>query len=222
MNNNQDNFVYTPQSATTPDNQLNNMENQPVINNNPSLQKQPQQLNVVPQQENMKNLNQQNINNQDLNQPINNLNNIENINHMNPNNKMYNIYNELNQNDIDSNQTNNRINFGGVFSNQVSSIKDNMSDEDYDMINPQQDNKFINNKFDTTSTSLGDLTVDPNTPKIDYWNDKKVQENLLNDEKRKNTLTITQEAKVFIIIIVVLFLFIFVMPYIFDAIKNIG
>lgn len=251
MNNNQDNFVYNQQPS--PDNQLNNISNinnQQPINMNANLHDTNQQLNIIPQQQNINNfnnINNINIENQKNNQTPNDITNAQsnseninvinqdnntiqnisdNINNLNNefnnqnNNNVNNIYNNISQSD--NNQDNNKFNFNGVFSNQTTSIKDNMSDEDYNLINPEQNSKFIKSTFDTTSTTLADLNVDPNAPRIDYSNDKKVQENIVNEEKRKNTIAISQEAKVFLTIIVVLLIFIFVMPYIFDAIKNIG
>ena len=65
MNNNQDNFVYNPQPQT--DNNPNIFREQPIMNSNSPLQNSNQQLNVIPKQENINNLNYPNINNQSEN-----------------------------------------------------------------------------------------------------------------------------------------------------------
>ena len=70
---------------------------------------------------------------------------------------------------------------------------------------------------------LNDLNVEGEyngMPKVDYSKDPKVVKNI-EEEKKKNTITITGEAKVFLVIIAVLLLFTFVMPIIFDLIRNI-
>ena len=70
---------------------------------------------------------------------------------------------------------------------------------------------------------INDLNIDGDyngIPKIDYSMDPKVVKNI-QSEKKKNTITITEEAKVFLIIIVVLLLFTFVMPIIFDFVRDI-
>ena len=115
-----------------------------------------------------------------------------------------------------------RNDFAGVFSNQTSSIRDNFSDNDYEMINPQPENKYINTDFDRNSTALTDLKNDPNAMRVDYSTDPTVRANMEKIENEKNTITITSEAKVFLIIIGVLLVFTFIIPYIFDAIKNTG
>ena len=85
----------------------------------------------------------------------------------------------------------------------------------------KQNNKFINNDIDTTSTSLNNLNIDGaynNMPKVDYSQEPKVKENM----QKKNTVTITSEGKVFLIIIAVLLIFVIVLPMVFDFITNIS
>ena len=85
----------------------------------------------------------------------------------------------------------------------------------------QSQNKFITEN--QANTSLNDLNVEGDyngLPKVDYRQDPKVIENIQSQNK-KNTITITGEAKVFLIIIAVLLLFTFVMPTIFDYINDI-
>ena len=229
MNNNLDNFINNQQSKTPADNNQNVIREQPIINVLPPLDNSKKQLNAIAQQEN--NTQQSNDNNNryinnNLNSNLNvipnnfdsesttQINNLNNINN--------NITSINNQNNISVNQDNNRFEFNDVFSDQTSSINNIKDNEEYDMLRPQQNNKFINSDFDTTSTALTDLNVDPNSPRVDYSNDPRVQANLNKNEKIKNTITITEEAKIFLIIIAVLFLFIFVMPYIFDALRYIG
>ncbi len=114
---------------------------------------------------------------------------------------------------------NNQLNVG--FNNKINQdmeIKD-------DQIQVNDNNRFINSSFDTSSTMLNDLNnsgENDDGPRVDYSVDPKVLNNIKEDEKRKKTITITEEAKMFLIIIGVLLVFIFVMPYIFDAIRNLG
>ena len=100
-------------------------------------------------------------------------------------------------------------------------IENNFSQNDVeDNLIVQHKNKFINNNIDTTSTSLNNLNIPGeynNMPKVDYSQEPKVKENM----QKKNTITITGEAKVFLIIIAVLLLFTFVMPIIFDFVRDI-
>lgn len=217
-NNSNSNFFNNNsiQNINSENNNINQTNENSDLNNNLNVFG-----NIITNQNNNGNIND-NTNQNLFVIPNNNQNNIIDNN----SNNLYNSTNSYNNidniNNIGINQENNPNNFNGVFSNQISSIRDNIPDEDYEMLNPQPDNKYINSTFDTTSTALTDLNVDPNAMSVDYSNDPKVLANLDRDEKRKNTITITSEAKVFLLIVVVLFIFIFVMPYIFDAVKNIG
>ena len=104
--------------------------------------------------------------------------------------------------------------------NKENEIHEN-NDDISNLINQQQ-NKFINNNIDTTTTTLNNLNVNGeynNLPKVDYTRDPKVMKNI--EQHKKNTITITSEGKIFIIIILVLLLFIFVLPTIFDIIGKI-
>jgi len=85
----------------------------------------------------------------------------------------------------------------------------------------QSQNKFITEN--QTNTALNDLNVEGEyngLSKVDYSQDPKVVENI-QSSKKKNTITITGEAKVFLIIIAVLLIFTFIMPTIFDFIRDI-
>lgn len=144
-------------------------------------------------------LNQNNLNNQQ-NQPQNNMSNGIQTDNQQPINPLGAI-------------NNNPMN------NQVNNLED---------INPMmnlQSNKFINDNIETNDTSLNNLNIDGeyhNMPKIDYSQDPNVKANLEQFENKKNTITVGPEAKIFLIIVIVLFLFIIVMPYIFDAIREIS
>ena len=76
-----------------------------------------------------------------------------------------------------------------------------------------------NNNFTENDTKLTDLNTE-GIPNVDYTKDPKVHANLERDEKRKKTITITNEGKVFLLIIIILFLSTFVIPYIFDFLRE--
>lgn len=208
LNQNMNNNVNMPENQNI-NNDINNINNVYNMQQNEQLQNnQTNQdmnlnnnttLNVIP--------NSINLTNENSNNMYNDLNTFSNINNIN---------------NIGINQDNDRNNFVGVFSNQTSSIRDNFSDNDYEMINPQPENKYINTDFDRNSTALTDLKNDPNAMRVDYSTDPTVRANMEKIENEKNTITITSEAKVFLIIIGVLLVFTFIIPYIFDAIKNTG
>ena len=143
--------------------------------------------------------NQDNINNQNNNFFNTGIKN-------NYNNLQYN--NNLNNNDNFNNNINNEITMDSILNNEE--------------INAfQNQNKFITEN--QTNTTLNDLNIEGDyngLPKVDYSRDPKVIENI-KAEKKKNTITITGEAKVFIIIIAVLLIFTFIMPTIFDFIRDI-
>lgn len=152
-----------------------------------------------------------NITNQESN--INTLNNNEQITNINP---QLNILNNVNMNDNNGMVTNN--------SNYSKSF-DNITITNDDEIKIESNNRFINDNYDTTSTILNDLNVDGeynNIPRVDYSMDPKVVKNMEADEKRKKTVTITQETKVFLIIIAILLVAIFIIPSIYDLIRNTG
>ena len=129
----------------------------------------------------------------------------------------------------------------GIINSQNINIDNNISSQNNNYFNSNIDNEMTRasilnnegitvfqeqNKFITenqTNTALNDLNVEGEyngLTKIDYSKDPKVMENIQSQNK-KNTITITGEAKVFLIIIAVLLLFTFVMPIIFDFINNI-
>lgn len=167
------------------DNSINNINN---INNFPENNNQP--LNVIPENNTFNN---QNIQTQQINVTTDNIQNIISINQIN------------NQNDFAS--------IGNTLNNQPQNINNTSEEEDFMLKNNQ--NKFINNEMEANDTGLNNLNIDDtynNPTKIDYSQDRKVQENL----KKKNTVTITSEGKVFLLIVAVLFIFTFIMPYIFD------
>lgn len=236
MNNNQNNFNSNPQMTN-----LNNPQNF-QNNSNGFQQNQMGQLNVIPQMNNnfnqnnglvFNNDNNQNNQFQNHNNNFNNYNQYNNMNNPNTNsglpkfnsyqnideniNNNNNQYKDINNNVSTMNTNNINNNFNNVFANQNSTFRDNISDEDYAMLNPQPSNKFINSDFDTTATSLNDLNIHTDVPRIDYANDPKVQTHLKEEQKLKKTIIITGEAKVFLLIIAAMILFIFVMPYIFDT-----
>ena len=111
MNNNQDSFVYNPQSQTPVDTQSNNTENQQFAKSTPPLQTPTPQLNIIHQQEYANNLNNININNQGAFQST--ANNIQEFNNQFTNNINIsnNTYNTLNN----SIATNNPINIDNNF-----------------------------------------------------------------------------------------------------------
>ncbi len=114
-----------------------------------------------------------------------------------------------------SNQNNNII--GNNIKKQMINESQSIPEE---MTAFQTQNKFITEN--QTNTALNELNVEGEyngLPKVDYMQDPKVMENIQSQNK-KNTITITGEAKVFLIIIAVLLLFTFVMPTIFDFINN--
>ena len=114
-----------------------------------------------------------------------------------------------------SNQNNNII--GNNIKKQMRNESQSIPEE---MTAFQTQNKFITEN--QTNTALNELNVEGEyngLPKVDYMQDPKVMENIQSQNK-KNTITITGEAKVFLIIIAVLLLFTFVMPTIFDFINN--
>lgn len=216
MNHNPDNLNINPEM-----NNLNNPNqyNSRFFNNSNGLvQNKQAPLNVIPQtqSENLGNNinqgftdqlnnyiipNQDNINNQNNNFYNNNIN--TNINN-NPNNEQYNnsISQEFNNN------PNKEITIETILNNEGINVF-------------QEQNKFITEN--QTNTALNDLNVEGEyngLPKVDYSQDPKVMENI-QSSKKKNTITITGEAKVFLIIIAVLLIFTFVMPTIFDYINDI-
>lgn len=173
--------------------QINNVNNSMGINNNFN-----EPLNVIPQTI-----------------PQNNQDNLNNTNH------------QFDQAFLNSPTNNNLQAQGNTIANQNSFInvpvnnqsQINTIEEENPMLNLQK-NKFLNSNNTEHNTTLDNLNVNGeyhDMPKIDYSQDIKVQENL----KKRNTVTITGEGKIFIIIIIVLLIFVFVMPYIFDAIRNI-
>lgn len=209
MNNNQDNLNNNPQ--------MNNINNNFFNNQNESIQNQNTQetINAIPQNEI---LNFQN----NLNPGFETTQNITTIQNSISNDLNNNMLNNTNNNIFNSNiNTNidNNINNNQSFNNVT---KESILDEEQ-IPTLSEKNRFINNVESNTNTALNDLNVEGEyngIPKVDYTNDPKVQENILQ-EKKKNTITITGEAKVFLIIIAVLLLFTFIMPIIFDAIREI-
>lgn len=209
MNNNQDNFNINPQPNNI--NSSNSNPNMFFNNQNGFIQNQPETLNVIPQQnpqpmnqgQQMMYINQttsqeqpQNIIFEQQNQNSSFFNNGLNANPDNNINEM------LNNNQMPENNMNEQI-------------------QDDDRLHLANHNRFINSQ--QNNTMLNDLNVEGEyngMPKVDYSKDPKVVKNI-EEEKKKNTITITGEAKVFLVIIAVLLLFTFVMPIIFDLIRNI-
>jgi hypothetical protein len=212
MNNNQDNLNINPE--------VNNFNNQNQTNSrffnnqNGFIGNQQVPLNVIPQSqpENFGN----NINQGFIAQSNNNnINNQDNTN--NQNNNFFN--NNINPN-FNNGQYNNNLNtnINQQFNNEITRESILNNDE---IVVFQSQNKFITEN--KTNTSLNDLNIEGDyngLPKVDYSQDPKVIENLKTQNK-KNTIIITEEAKIFLIIIAVLLLFTFVMPIIFDLIRNI-
>lgn len=178
-----------------------------------------------------------NINNNISTSQINDLNNYSTQNiqlneldsNVNSNDQIMNSNNYFNNTPLPQQPTN--VNNTAInivdsinLSNNLSSDVSHNVEINHDRIQVEDNNRFINNNFDTTVTTLNDLNIeneDQNIPKVDYLKDPKVQKNIENNAKLKKTITITQEMKVFIIIIIVLLVFIFIMPYIFDAVRDI-
>jgi len=216
MNNNQDNLNINPEI----NNQNNpNQYNSRFFNNQNGFvgNQQPQNIISQSQPENLGNNINQGFIEQSNNNIIPNQDNINNQhNNFFNNNVNANFYNNVQYN----NNLNTNINQG--FNTNIDSEMTRESTLNNDEITAfQEHNKFITEN--QTNTALNDLNVEGEyngLPKVDYSQDPKVMENIQSN-KKKNTITITGEAKVFLIIIAVLLLFTFVMPIIFDFVRDI-
>lgn len=214
MNNNPDNLNINPET-----NNLNNPNqyNSRFFNNSNGLvQNEQAPLNVIPQtqSENLGNNINQGLIGQS--QPNNNII----TNQKNINSQQNNFFN----NNVNSNQYKDNLNnsINQEFNNNTNkemTIETILNNEGINVF--QEQNKFITEN--QTNTALNDLNVEGEyngLSKVDYSQDPKVIENI-QSSKKKNTITITGEAKVFLIIIAVLLLFTFVMPIIFDFVRDI-
>lgn len=103
-----------------------------------------------------------------------------------------------------------------IMANQNNDSNTNQFEDINSVIKPAE-NRFINDNFDTTLSSLNIENNHTDGPKIDYSKDPKVIENL----NKRNTGNITSEGKVFIMIIIVLLIFIIVLPTVFEYVRNI-
>lgn len=205
MNNNHDNLNVNSRMNNL--NDQNTYSNNYFNSSNGYIESQRSQLNVIPQSqpENFGN----NINQGFNNQQNNNISNADNSFYNNINTNYNGYLNNLNHS---INQEFNNI-------NSEKSIEKILADEEITIF--QEPNKFITEN--QNNTALNDLNIDGDyngLPKVDYSQDPKVMENIQSQNK-KNTITITGEAKVFLIIIAVLLLFTFIMPTIFDYINDI-
>lgn len=236
MNNNQDNLNINPQipnmNQNSSNNQTQNVQsrffNQPPPQNiqNPVIQEQQStpSLNVIPTMG-------ETPQPTPMNQPINNIAQISELNNIQGDSSPE--FNSIQNND--NNITNINQSFGNE--NQESLKNINVFNETStpppiqtslggfsevnDELKIESSNRFIKENIDANN-SLNELNIEEEFSNIprDYSNDAKVQHNL-EQEKKKNTITITGEMKVFLLIIAVLLLFTFVMPYIFDFFRNI-
>lgn len=204
-------------------NNQNNFNNSPQINNNLNNQNQVP-LNVIPQKDPVGNqLDNSHQFDQDFVKVLENNDEVNN--------------NINNQGSLPSGDTNNQGISQNTFINNPMNTVVNNPINDLNVQNNNNDfednpmfslnlnkNKFINNNIENSNASLNSMNVDGeynNMPKVDYSQDPRVQENM-KQIKNNNTINIGSEGKIFIVIIAVLLLFVFVMPYIFDAIRNIS
>jgi len=211
MNNNQDNLNINPEV-----NNQNQYNSRFFNNQNRFIGNQQQPQNIISQSQ-LENLNN-NINQAFTEQPNNNT-----IPNQDINNQHNNFFNNNTNTNINNNHNHNLNNSNdqgfNANINEEMTIETILNNEGINVF--QEQNKFITEN--QTNTALNDLNVEGEyngLPKVDYSQDPKVMENI-QSSKKKNTITITGEAKVFLIIIAVLLLFTFIMPIIFDYVRNI-
>lgn len=210
MNNNQDNLNINPEVNNQ------NQYNSRFFNNQNGFVGNQQPQNIISQSQ-LENLNN-NINQAFTEQPNNNT-----IPNQDINNQHNNFFNNNTNTNINNNHNHNLNNSNdqgfNANINEEMTIETILNNEGINVF--QEQNKFITEN--QTNTALNDLNVEGEyngLPKVDYSQDPKVMENI-QSSKKKNTITITGEAKVFLIIIAVLLLFTFIMPIIFDYVRNI-
>lgn len=185
---------------------LNNLNSIPLQNNNPEVNNQFNQ--------GMQN----NITNQGFGMQTQSVPNLEEMNNV--------IENNVNQGPVLENSvpftlgTNVNTTYENEIKKEDTTPKRNPFEEA--TIN-DENNQFIHSNVNYNETSLYDLNIEGNYNQMikpDYSTDPKVIENI--EKTKKNTISITKELKTFFLIALVLFAFIIIMPYIFDAFRNVN
>lgn len=185
---------------------LNNLNSIPLQNNNPEVNNQFNQ--------GMQN----NITNQGFGMQTQSVPNLEEMNNV--------IENNVNQGPVLENSvpftlgTNANTTYENEIKKEDTTPKRNPFEEA--TIN-DENNQFIHSNVNYNETSLYDLNIEGNYNQMikpDYSTDPKVIENI--EKTKKNTISITKELKTFFLIALVLFAFIIIMPYIFDAFRNVN